>query len=90
VEVPLTKEVTIGRLDLDSASFPDIDLTRDDALDKGSSRRQAKITRHGHQVFIEDLQHQRRRCTIMLYELSLVAVAVILIAALFIAAFVAS
>jgi len=59
VEVPLTKERTIGRLDLDSASFPDIDLTRDDALDKGGSRRQAKITWHGHEVFIEDLGSMR-------------------------------
>ena len=55
VEVPLTKEVTIGRLDPTSASFPDVDLTRDDALDKGISRRHAKITRRGREVFIEDL-----------------------------------
>ena len=55
VEVPLTKEVTIGRLDPTSASFPDVDLTRDDALDKGVSRRHAKITRRGHEVLIEDL-----------------------------------
>jgi len=55
VEVSFTKEVSIGRLDLDSASFPDVDLARDDALDKGGSRRQAKITRHGREVFIEDL-----------------------------------
>jgi hypothetical protein len=55
VEVPLTKEVTIGRLDPASASFPDVDLTTDDALDRGVSRRHAKITRRGHEVFIEDL-----------------------------------
>ncbi len=55
VEVPLTKEVTIGRLDPASASFPDVDLTTDDALDKGVSRRHAKITRRGREVFIEDL-----------------------------------
>jgi hypothetical protein len=55
VEVPLAKEVTIGRLDPASASFPDVDLTRDDALDKGVSRHHAKITRRGHEVFIEDL-----------------------------------
>ena len=55
VEVPLTKEVTIGRLDLVSASFPDVDLTTDDALDKGVSRRHAKITQRGREVFIEDL-----------------------------------
>jgi hypothetical protein len=55
MEVPLTKEVTIGRLDPASASFPDVDLTSDDALEKGISRRHAKITRHGRKVFIEDL-----------------------------------
>jgi len=55
MEVPLTEEVKIGRLDPTSASFPDVDLTTDDALDKGVSRRHAKITRRGHEVFIEDL-----------------------------------
>jgi hypothetical protein len=55
VEVPLTEEVNIGRLDMVSASFPDVDLTRDDALDKGVSRHHAKITRRRHEVFIEDL-----------------------------------
>ena len=55
VEVPLTKEVNIGRLDPASASFPDVDLTSDGGLGKGISRRHAKITRRGNEVFIEDL-----------------------------------
>jgi hypothetical protein len=55
VEVPLAEEVTIGRLDTVSASFPDVDLSGDDALDKGVSRRHAKITRRGHEVFVKDL-----------------------------------
>ncbi len=55
VELPLTKEVNIGRLDPASASFPDIDLTSDGGLEKGVSRRHAKITRRGREVFIEDL-----------------------------------
>jgi pSer/pThr/pTyr-binding forkhead associated (FHA) protein len=55
VEVSLTKEVTIGRLDPTSGSFPDVDLTSDGGLDGGVSRRHAKITRHGNEVFIEDL-----------------------------------
>jgi pSer/pThr/pTyr-binding forkhead associated (FHA) protein len=55
VEVPLAKEVTIGRMDPASASFPNVDLTSDDALDKGISRYHAKITRRGREVFIEDL-----------------------------------
>jgi hypothetical protein len=55
VELPLMKEVNIGRLDPASASFPDIDLTSDGGLEKGVSRRHAKITRRGSEVFIEDL-----------------------------------
>ena len=55
VEVPLTKEVNIGRLDLTSASFPQVDLTSDGGLEEGVSRRHAKITRRGNEVFIEDL-----------------------------------
>jgi hypothetical protein len=55
MELPLTKEVNIGRLDPASASFPDIDLTSDGGLEKGVSRRHAKITRRGSEVFIEDL-----------------------------------
>ena len=55
VEVPLTKEVNIGRLDPASASFPDVDLTSDGGLEKGVSRRHAKITRRGCEIFIEDL-----------------------------------
>jgi hypothetical protein len=55
VEVPLTKEVNIGRLDPTSGSFPEVDLSSDGALEKGVSRLHAKITRRGREVFIEDL-----------------------------------
>jgi len=55
VEIPLAKELNIGRLDPASASFPDVDLTSDGGLEKGVSRRHAKITRRGSEVFIEDL-----------------------------------
>jgi hypothetical protein len=55
VEFTLTKEVSIGRLDPATATFPDIDLTTDGALEKGVSRRHAKITRKGAEVFLEDL-----------------------------------
>ena len=55
VEVPLTKEVNIGRLDPTSVSFPEVDLTSDGGLERGVSRRHAKITRRGSEVFVKDL-----------------------------------
>jgi hypothetical protein len=55
MELPLTKEVNIGRLDAASDCFPDVDLTSDGGLKKGVSRRHAKITRRGSEVFIQDL-----------------------------------
>ena len=55
VEVPLTRGVNIGRLDPASASFPDVDLTGVGGLEKGVSRRHAKITRHERKVLIEVL-----------------------------------
>ena len=55
IEFPLTKEITFGRLDAASATFPDIDLTPDKGLEKGVSRRHAKITRKGNDLFLEDL-----------------------------------
>lgn len=56
LEVPFAKEeMSIGRLDPASGSFPDIDLTSHGAAEKGISRRHAKITRRGNEFFIEDL-----------------------------------
>jgi hypothetical protein len=55
IEFPLSKELNIGRLDAASATFPDLDLTSYGGLEKGVSRRHAKITRQGQDIFIEDL-----------------------------------
>ena len=54
-EFTLAKEVSIGRLDPVTATFPDIDLTTDGASEKGVSRRHAKIARKGSEIFLEDL-----------------------------------
>ena len=39
IELPLSKEVTLGRLDAGRAVFPDVDLTGEDGLERGVSRR---------------------------------------------------
>lgn len=55
IELPLSKEVVIGRLDASHAVFPDVDLTNEQGTEKGVSRRHARISRREDQVFIEDL-----------------------------------
>ncbi len=55
VELPLSKEVVLGRLDAGRAIFPDVDLTSEQGIEKGISRRHARISRRGDQVFVEDL-----------------------------------
>lgn len=55
IELPLTKEVVIGRLDASHAVFPDVDLTNEQGTEKGVSRRHARISRRDDQVFLEDL-----------------------------------
>lgn len=55
VELPLSKEVIIGRLDAAQGVFPDVDLTNEQGIQKGISRRHARIERREGQVFVEDL-----------------------------------
>jgi hypothetical protein len=55
IELPLSKEVVLGRLDPGRAIFPDVDLTSEQGMDRGVSRRHARISRREGQVFIEDL-----------------------------------
>ncbi len=55
IELPLSKAVIIGRLDAERAVFPDVDLTNEQGIEKGLSRRHARISRREGQVFLEDL-----------------------------------
>ncbi len=55
VEIPLNKAVHLGRLDPASDVFPEIDLTNDGGLEKGVSRRHARILKREGTVVIEDL-----------------------------------
>ncbi len=55
IELPLSKEIILGRLDAGRAVFPDVDLTNEQGMEMGVSRRHARIVRRGNQVFLEDL-----------------------------------
>ncbi|MBN1660956.1 MAG: FHA domain-containing protein [Anaerolineae bacterium] len=55
IELPLSKEVVIGRIDAGRAIFPDVDLTSEMGMEKGVSRRHARVSLRESQVFLEDL-----------------------------------
>lgn len=55
LEIPLNKAIHLGRLDPASDVFPEIDLTNDGGLEKGVSRRHARILKREGTVVVEDL-----------------------------------
>jgi pSer/pThr/pTyr-binding forkhead associated (FHA) protein len=55
VEALLNKAIHMGRLDPASDVFPEIDLTNDNGLEKGVSRRHARILKREGTVVVEDL-----------------------------------
>jgi pSer/pThr/pTyr-binding forkhead associated (FHA) protein len=55
VNIPLSKPVHMGRLDPASNIFPEVDLTSDGGVEKGVSRRHARILKRGAKIYVEDL-----------------------------------
>lgn len=55
VELPLDKAIHIGRLDPTSDVFPEVDLTEEGGLERGVSRRHARILKREGSVVVEDL-----------------------------------
>jgi len=55
VEATLNKAIHMGRLDPASDVFPEIDLTNDNGLEKGVSRRHARVLKREGTVVVEDL-----------------------------------
>jgi len=55
VETTLNKAIHLGRLDPASDVFPEIDLTNDNGLERGVSRRHARILKREGTVVVEDL-----------------------------------
>jgi len=56
VVIPAGKtEATIGRQDPQSGAFPEVDLDKFDAINKGVSRRHCKLSFQGGIVYVEDL-----------------------------------
>ena len=55
LRLPAAAEVLLGRLDAAHGILPDLDLTPEGGLEKGVSRRHAKIIQRKGEFFIEDL-----------------------------------
>jgi pSer/pThr/pTyr-binding forkhead associated (FHA) protein len=55
ISVPSKPEILIGREDVSIDTHPEVDLTPYGAVEKGVSRRHAKLVWHGDQLTVEDV-----------------------------------
>lgn len=55
IEASLSKAIHLGRLDPTSEVFPEVDLSDDSGLEKGVSRRHARIFKRDDIIVVEDL-----------------------------------
>lgn len=55
IQLPATAEVLLGREDAAHGIFPDLDLAPDRGLERGVSRRHAKVLQRGGEVYVEDV-----------------------------------
>ena len=55
VQTPLDRTIHLGRLDPGSDSLPEVDFSQDDGLEKGVSRRHARILERDGHIVVEDL-----------------------------------
>ncbi len=55
VQTPLDRTIHLGRLDPGSDSLPEVDFSQDGGLEKGVSRRHARILERAGHVVVEDL-----------------------------------
>ncbi|MDM8521182.1 FHA domain-containing protein [Anaerolineales bacterium HSG6] len=55
IEASLAKAIHLGRLDPASDVFPEVDLSDESGLEKGVSRRHARIIKRDETVVVEDL-----------------------------------
>jgi hypothetical protein len=55
LQLPLNKPIHMGRLDPGASIFPEVDLTNDAGVERGVSRRHARIMKREQRIYVEDL-----------------------------------
>jgi len=55
IKVPLKPEILLGREDVSTDTYPEVDLTPYGAVEKGVSRRHAQIVLHDGELTVQDV-----------------------------------